>query len=510
MSRPSGNIKQAYALGADTLSRALLARITGPARAKAAQALPPRFLELDVFNTASWPRTDLVTLPKETQGDVVKEARARRFPRSGCPAANWSSWRGTCRPWGRNATSVLVRYRRDAGNARAQGATLTTSLFTLKLDEATGAIVSSAPAGLWMPNWWTASSTTTSTCPAPMLKDVKPSGPGKITVKKSGRWWPPCSSSRRPRPAGSWCAKCAWWTAWTASSSLTRWTSLPVRKPEGLHFGFEFNVPGAVVRMNSPLAVVEPEKDQLPGACKNWFSIERWVDVANARYGVTWATVDAPMVEMGGLTANLVLSQPNPAAYMKTIKPSPKLYSWVMNNHWHTNYRADQEGNTTFRYAIRPHHGYDPIAAARFGVEATEPLIAAPASGGRRLTPPLRIEPAGSSSPPSNPAKTARPGFFACSAPPARTKSPGSFGTSRARCATATWSSRRANRRRTHPRAGLEPGVPAGRAAVRLGLLALGLWALALIPAGAHPISLCNGAVEVGRRPSDRSPRGDV
>ena len=34
---------------------------------------------------------------------------------------------------------------------------------------------------------------------------------------------------------------------------------------------------------------------------------------------------------------------------------------------------------------------------------------------------------------------------------------------------------------------------------MRLGLLALGLWALALIPAGAHPISLCNGAVEVGR-----------
>ena len=34
---------------------------------------------------------------------------------------------------------------------------------------------------------------------------------------------------------------------------------------------------------------------------------------------------------------------------------------------------------------------------------------------------------------------------------------------------------------------------------MRRGLLALGLWALALIPAGAHPISLCNGAVEVSR-----------
>jgi alpha-mannosidase len=77
---------------------------------------------------------------------------------------------------------------------------------------------------------------------------------------------------------------------------------------------------------------------------------------------------------------------------LKTIKASPKLYSWVMNNHWHTNYRADQEGNTTFRYAIRPHHGYDPIAAAHFGLEATEPLIAAPAAGSAAPLPPVRVE----------------------------------------------------------------------------------------------------------------------
>ena len=143
------------------------------------------------------------------------------------------------------------------------------------------------------------------------------------------------------------------------------------------------------------MAVVEPEVDQLPGACKNWFSVERWVDVANADYGVTWATVDAPLVEMGGLTANLLRSQPNPKAYLKTIKPSPKLYSWIMNNHWHTNYKADQEGPTEFRYAIRPHAAYNPVAAAQFGLEATEPLIVLAAVGAAPPQPPVRIEPAG-------------------------------------------------------------------------------------------------------------------
>jgi alpha-mannosidase len=168
-----------------------------------------------------------------------------------------------------------------------------------------------------------------------------------------------------------------------------------VREVEGVHFGFDFNVPDPEVRINSPGAIVRPEKDQLPGACKNWFSVERWVDISNDRYGVTWVTDDAPLAEIGGLTANLPRSQPNPNAYLKTIKPSSKIYSWVMNNHWHTNYRADQEGPTRFRFALRPHGGYDPVAAMRFGVESTEPLIAAPASGNGPITSRLRIEPAG-------------------------------------------------------------------------------------------------------------------
>jgi alpha-mannosidase len=51
-----------------------------------------------------------------------------------------------------------------------------------------------------------------------------------------------------------------------------------------------------------------------------------------------------------------------------------------MNNHWHTNYRADQEGPTWFRYALWPHGAYDAVAATHFGVESTQPLIVAPAS----------------------------------------------------------------------------------------------------------------------------------
>jgi alpha-mannosidase len=66
-----------------------------------------------------------------------------------------------------------------------------------------------------------------------------------------------------------------------------------------------------------------------------------------------------------------------------------------MNNHWHTNYRADQEGPVWFHFAIQPHGAYDPVAATHFGVETTEPLIVAPARGDAPMLARLRIEPLG-------------------------------------------------------------------------------------------------------------------
>jgi alpha-mannosidase len=149
----------------------------------------------------------------------------------------------------------------------------------------------------------------------------------------------------------------------------------PIRAKEGLHFGFGFNVPEGTVRMDVGLAVVRPELDQIPAACKNWFSVQRWVDISNDKFGVTWAPVDAPLLELGGLTANLIGSQTDHRVWIEHLPPTQTLYSWVMNNHWHTNYRADQQGPTLFHYFLRAHRGYSPLESARFGVECSQPLI---------------------------------------------------------------------------------------------------------------------------------------
>ena len=168
------------------------------------------------------------------------------------------------------------------------------------------------------------------------------------------------------------------------------------RTKESVHFGFAFNVPDGVMRMDIPWAVVRPEADQLPGACKNYFTVGRWVDVSNSDFGVTWATVDAPLVEVGAITVDVV---PNPFqtdCWIKHVAPSATLYSYVMNNYWETNYKASQEGPTTFHYSIRPHARFDAAAAARFGIVRSRPMVAVPVNDDtlvqRSL---LRVEPAG-------------------------------------------------------------------------------------------------------------------
>jgi alpha-mannosidase len=145
---------------------------------------------------------------------------------------------------------------------------------------------------------------------------------------------------------------------------------------ESMQFAFPFAIENGQIHVDVPLAVMRPEIDQLPGSCKNWLPVGRWIDVANTEYGVTCATLDAPLVEVGYLSATMLGSQTHPEIWRKHIEPTQRFYSWVMNNHWGTNYRAYQVGLVEFRYALRPHGGYEPAAASRFAIGMSQPLIA--------------------------------------------------------------------------------------------------------------------------------------
>jgi len=150
---------------------------------------------------------------------------------------------------------------------------------------------------------------------------------------------------------------------------------------ESVNFAFPFNVPDGQMWLDLPLGAMRPELDQMPSACKNWFTVGRWADVANRDYGVTWITLDAPLVQVGGITATLLNSQTDPKIWRKHVEPTQKVYSWAMNNHWGTNYRAYQEGPTVFRFILRPHRRSTPADASRLATALSQPLVVTAARG---------------------------------------------------------------------------------------------------------------------------------
>ncbi len=130
------------------------------------------------------------------------------------------------------------------------------------------------------------------------------------------------------------------------------------------------------------------EQDQAPGANRNYYAVERWADIHDHSGGLTLVSVDAPLIQLGS-----VGSDPIVTGWRDEIDPAPVLYSYLMNNYWETNYRAEQEGPHAIRYVLRPHGGFDVTAAERTGLEAAHPLLAYRVRAGfEPFAPPVEVE----------------------------------------------------------------------------------------------------------------------
>ena len=168
---------------------------------------------------------------------------------------------------------------------------------------------------------------------------------------------------------------------------------LPLVAKDGIHFGFGFDIPNSTTRVDIPWGVMEVEKDQWAAGNRNWIAMQRWLDISNDKEGVTWCSLDAPLFESGSMTANQTggwSGERKP--WIRKLEPSSTIYSWVMNNHWFTNFPLTQDGPVTFRYRILPHGAYDAATANRFGLEQAQPLVAVAANANTISKPLIAIE----------------------------------------------------------------------------------------------------------------------
>lgn len=130
-----------------------------------------------------------------------------------------------------------------------------------------------------------------------------------------------------------------------------------VMDPEGMYSAFPFTVTGGKWYLDKVGALILPGRDQLPGTCCDYYAVIDGAVLAGDDSGVALTVLDAPMVTIGGIKL---------WDFTTSIDPSGTLYSWLCNNKWETNFRADCGGFHEYRYVVEfsarfrePAHGLE-------------------------------------------------------------------------------------------------------------------------------------------------------
>jgi alpha-mannosidase len=408
LTKDQWEIKRAFAVDSDAQSRKLLIEALRNPDASTSAG------KIEVFNTTSWPRTELVLISANASSDrdrVVNSA-GQPIPSQRLKTGELAVWVESVPPFG----SVLVSL--GPGNAAAHRSPvkvtetqLDNGILQVRIDSNTGAIAELREAGTERNLVDTSSGEQLNEflfLEGDELKNLQKNGRVKISVLENG----PLVASLRIESAAPGCKSLVRVVRMSAGADFVVCTNIvdklhaPLnptpgkdndfaqrKAKESLQFAFPFNVPQGTLRLDMPFMVIQPETNQLPGSCKNWLPVGRWVDISNDGDGVTWVTLDAPLLEIGEISARLLGSQTDPNVWRKQIEPTQKFYSWAMNNHWGTNYRAYQEGQVTFRYVLRPHGKYDAAEATRFSTGLSQPLVCENAREGQVRHPLLQVEP---------------------------------------------------------------------------------------------------------------------
>lgn len=379
-------VKQAFALDGHQQIESLLNSVAEDGK--------PVLGSVDVYNTLSWTRTDLATIPwtvkadsnivVNEKGEVVPSQRLSTgelvFVAAGIPPM--SKKRFFIRSGSIPMRSVLS----------ANGLTIESDLYRIKLDSATGYIEHIEKKGYsWQPvgkdfNKYIY-------LPGDSLDKILSAKNASIRIKEQGPVVVSLEVNSDAPGANNLVTEIRLIHGIDRFEVINTIDKKAIRSKEAVHFLFPFQLEHPQVRYNIPWGNVEAETDQLIHSNRNWYTVQRWVDISNKDYGVTLSTIEAPLIELGKITtAGLLGSLWRSDRWIKYTNQTSQISSWVMNNLWHTNFRAEQEGVATFHYYFTLHQQFNSITADRTGLENHRPLLVVPAHGDVQKYPLFEIE----------------------------------------------------------------------------------------------------------------------
>ncbi|MEW5978648.1 MAG: polysaccharide lyase family protein [Acidobacteriota bacterium] len=142
------------------------------------------------------------------------------------------------------------------------------------------------------------------------------------------------------------------------------------RENEAIYFAFPFAARQPELAYQIQNGWVRPNRDQLPGACREWFTTQNLTHVKDGNFSIALATPDSPLI---------TLTDINRGKWLKNLEmTNGHVFSYVMNNYWFTNYKAAQSGGFQFRYFITSGEGMGAEQLGGFDAETRDPVLAYP------------------------------------------------------------------------------------------------------------------------------------
>ena len=151
-----------------------------------------------------------------------------------------------------------------------------------------------------------------------------------------------------------------------------------------IYFAFPFQADKPAFRFEGSNTVTAPFRDQFPGSNTNYYTVQHWADVSDGDFGITLSPVESHLLEFGGLWPNYCsqahhgIDPPGFGAPFVTPDQVTKghMYAFVMSSNFRTNFQPVQQSDILFRYSLTTHDGHWRNGrCARFGWGVANPFI---------------------------------------------------------------------------------------------------------------------------------------
>jgi hypothetical protein len=120
----------------------------------------------------------------------------------------------------------------------------------------------------------------------------------------------------------------------------------PNQLPQAFYFAIPLSLSaGWRAVFDSAGATIELDRQQLPGACRNWITAESFAAIGEEAGAVVLLCPDAPLVQFGDFHFGPPLDEVPRLA-------KPLLLAWPVNNYWDTNFPRAEMRTIRLRYGF--------------------------------------------------------------------------------------------------------------------------------------------------------------